>query len=97
MTRKPLIDHFEGGHPSANNSILAGEIVGPRSPVVLLDDLRLHVTVVDPMQQRIDLVLDRRCLAAQRFRQFVPTLEQARRRLHLLAEGGDPHPDESAP
>jgi len=56
VTGETLVDHFQGGHAPANDAVLTGQVIA-------LDGSRLgiafgiHQTVVDPVQERIDLVL----------------------------------------
>jgi len=51
-----LVDHFQRGHATADDTVLAGQVVA-------LDAARFGIafgidqTVVDPMQERVDLVL----------------------------------------
>ena len=56
ITGETLVDHLQRGHAPAHDTVLTGQVValdGPRLGIAF----GIHQTVVDPVQERIDLVL----------------------------------------
>jgi hypothetical protein len=57
MASETLINHFQGGQSTADNSILTVEIIWLRFAIRYILTFNLEVTIVHSMDQGIDFIL----------------------------------------